>query len=81
MIHIIVGKAFSQGLDLMRENLTTKCGHIWHVERQAMSRSVETYSMDHENTDFTGTISPVRISLAAAATRVGVRRLRRPIYM
>lgn len=31
-------------------------------------------------TDFTGTISPDLISLAAAATRVGVRRFNRPIY-
>jgi len=81
MIHIVVGNAFSQRLNLMLKNLTTKCRNIRHVERQATSQSAMTYQKDHEDTDLTGTISPVRISLAAAATRVGVRRLRRPIYI
>jgi hypothetical protein len=79
VVHIIVTKPFGYGLDLVRENLTTERRHIGDIERQAAPRLAEAYHVYQGDTDFTFTISPVLISRAAAATRVGVRRLRRPI--
>lgn len=79
VVNIIVSKSFRQGLNLMLEGLAAKCRHVRHVERQAASRLARAHEMHQGDTHFTGTISPLLISFAAAATRVGVKRLRRPI--
>jgi hypothetical protein len=80
-VQVIVCNALVQRLDLMFEGLTAKGGRRgdveWEAARVSISRIMKTVVM----TDFTGTISPLCISFAAAATRVGVNRLRRPIYI
>lgn len=77
VVKVIVHNSFYQSLDLMLENLAAKCGSAGDVERETIR--LATSSLEYCDTDFTGTISPVLISLAAAATRDGVRRLSRPI--
>lgn len=78
-VEIIIGVAFGKGFDFMLEDFTSECWLVGYVEGEAVADLAPSPACGTSPTYFTGTISPLLISLAAAATRVGVRRLRRPI--
>jgi len=78
IVQIVVRKIFGKSLDLVTEYLAAESRLLGDIKRKAVddviigcqSRDVIEYSKF--------TISPVWISSAAAATRRGVRRFRRP---
>lgn len=85
-VQVIICNPFVESFDLVLEYFATECWLTWHVEGKteadmlAPAFQVISDGIVHI-TYFTFTISPLLISRAAAATRVGVSRFKRPIYV
>ena len=79
MIYIVVGNVLCQGFDLVLEALSSESRRFWVVQGPTKAQFLARHSNRLDTPYLIGTISPVLISLAAAAlTLVGVRRFKRP---
>jgi hypothetical protein len=80
LIDVVIYIIFRQYFDLMVKRFPVERRLTGHIERKTATNQDRTHPTHTESKAyFKGTISPVWISFAAAATRLGVRRLRRPI--
>jgi hypothetical protein len=85
LVRVVVCDPFQQRFDTVDEFLSTKARLLWHIQGKAVVSYVLASGFDLNgrlggkgNPYFSGTISPVLISAAAAFTRFGVKRFSRP---
>ena len=81
VVYIIIGDVLRQSLDFVFKALSSESRGFWVVQRPTKYRYLTESPEVFAITYLIGTISPLLISLEAAAlTLVGVRRFNRPTY-